>query len=148
MKERLVNIVKKEWKKTRENFPANVSDFNREIEDCMSYFFKDKKTEHKKDSVYKVHGSKVTVGTKDSKGKSYFLERDVLYVPNLPPLQEIFYISNGNIVKIRRSYMDGKIIGSSSGEIVSRKELEEVIGLLHNITLPYKEHVKTRNNKH
>lgn len=122
---------------------ASVSDFNKEVGQCLEYFDTRKTSEQKKYSSFHLHGSKVSVGS-TAGNKSTYIERDVLYKVGLPPLKEKFVADGKRVIKTRISYIDGKIIGSPEGEIVSKVELDEVISLLRQITFPYNEYVNSK----
>lgn len=122
---------------------ANVSDFNKEVGQCLEFFDTRKTSEQKKYSSFHLHGSKVSVGATIG-NKSTYIERDVLYKVGLPPLKEKFIADGKRVVKTRISHIDKKIIGSPEGEIVSRDELNEIIVLLRQITFPYNKYINSK----
>lgn len=141
-------MFKEIFKRARKEVPsfpsdAKVKDFNREVEQCLEFFDGRKTSEEKKYSSFHLHGSKVSVGATPG-NKLYYIERDLLYDSNLPPLKERYVVDGNRVIKTRKSYVDGSIIGNSEGEVVTKEELDRVIGLLRNITFPYNEYISSK----
>lgn len=142
-------MFKEIFKRARREVPsfpsdARPQDFNREVEKCLEFFDSRKTSEEKKYSSFRLHGSKVSVGV-TAGNKLYYIEKDLLYDPNLPPLKERYVVDGNRVIKTRKSYVDGSIIGNSEGEVVTKDELKHVIGLLRHITIPYNEHISSKN---
>lgn len=141
-------MFKEIFKKARKEVPsfpsdAKVKNFNREVEQCIEFFDSRRTSEEKKYSSFHLHGSKVSIGA-TAGNKLYYIERDLLYDPNLPPLKERYMIEGNRVIKTRKSYIDGKTIGNEAGEVVTKEELDRVIELLRNITFPYNEYISSK----
>ena len=148
-KERFARFIKKEVLTLVDH--AIVLDFNREVEACFEYFERNGPNFHegKHSKLRLIHGNRVEIGKTKDKEKEYFLKRDSSFEQGYPFFSELYKVDKGRLKKSKRNYSENNAADFLNLEPVDRKGLEQIIKEIHNITIPYREHIESKpKNKH
>lgn len=118
---------------------------SREIEGCLKYFQKHSVQPHHviiHDQVHLVAGNGIRIGKTDNHNE-YFIQKRFGFDPNVNQAYSETLTVDKKGIRRKRINHAGEELLLYSGNLIDGKEYMSIVDKIHNITIPYSDHVRS-----